>query len=263
MAKVSVRSVDEAAATAPLPGVSLRDGEVFGIYPAQADPILLHRICLAAGGSIAIGDAGAGQAYYVRSGAVTVFGQLVGAGGSIVVEHGAAADLLASGPSELFCFAIGDANAQAVTRPGGRVHVLPPAQVPRCVDFDGAGQYGGALYADAACPTCEIWLHETIVHAGVEVELHSHSEDEIILVIEGEIILGQRAFGPGTAVAVARKTLYGFHAGREGLAFLNFRPRSPVYEPRDRSRPPVDERQYYLDRMPAPAPLTFHSPASP
>ena len=86
------------------------------------------------------------------------------------------------------------------------------------------------------------------------------AQDEVIVVIDGEIVLGRRGYGPGTAIAIARDTLYGFRSGDQGLVFINFRPRSPVYVPADKSRAAIDERAFNLARMPVPEPVTFASP---
>jgi hypothetical protein len=89
---------------------------------------------------------------------------------------------------------------------------------------------GGGIHADAACPTCTVWLHENDFHCknGTTVPLHSHSEDEIIFVTAGEIRLGNRRYGPGTALAITANTVYGFEAAPEGLSFINFRAASPT-----------------------------------
>lgn len=60
---------------------------------------------------------------------------------------------------------------------------------------------------------------------GVVTDIHAHDEDEIIYVMEGEMIVGNRVLKPGSSVYVAGNTLYGFKAGPNGLTFLNFRPR--------------------------------------
>jgi hypothetical protein len=57
-------------------------------------------------------------------------------------------------------------------------------------------------------------------------EAHAHDEDEIIYILEGSLVFGNRTFGPGTAVMVPAWTLYGFRVGEEGVRFANFRPRS-------------------------------------
>jgi quercetin dioxygenase-like cupin family protein len=59
-----------------------------------------------------------------------------------------------------------------------------------------------------------------------EVLPHAHSEDEIIVIVEGELRVGSRVLGPGSSVAIDGDTLYGFRAGPNGVRFLNFRPRA-------------------------------------
>lgn len=56
-------------------------------------------------------------------------------------------------------------------------------------------------------------------------ESHAHVEDEIIVVVEGELRFGARTLGAGSSVMVPGGTLYAFVAGPEGCTFLNFRPR--------------------------------------
>ena len=54
---------------------------------------------------------------------------------------------------------------------------------------------------------------------------HSHDEDEIILVVEGELRAGSHVVGAGGSMYVEGGTVYSFRAGPEGLRFFNFRPR--------------------------------------
>jgi len=57
------------------------------------------------------------------------------------------------------------------------------------------------------------------------VQVHAHTEDEIIAVVEGELRLGSQVCGAGSSIFVPAKTLYGFKVGPQGVRFLNFRPR--------------------------------------
>lgn len=68
-------------------------------------------------------------------------------------------------------------------------------------------------------------LFESHVPPNLEAPLHSHEEDEIIYILEGEMRLGQRVLDKGSSLFVAANTQYGFKAGPEGVRFLNFRPR--------------------------------------
>lgn len=68
-------------------------------------------------------------------------------------------------------------------------------------------------------------LVELTYQPGAEIQTHCHDEDEIIYVLSGAMVIGARTVGPGACLTVPGKTLYGFHAGPEGLHVLNFRAR--------------------------------------
>jgi quercetin dioxygenase-like cupin family protein len=59
-----------------------------------------------------------------------------------------------------------------------------------------------------------------------EIKLHSHDEDEIMYILGGTMLLGNRTVGAGTSLFIAGSTFYGFSAGPDGLHILNFRPRA-------------------------------------
>ena len=67
-------------------------------------------------------------------------------------------------------------------------------------------------------------LFEVSFDPGALVALHAHEHDEIIYIVSGSLILGEREIGPGSSVFVGGETLYGFRAGSKGLRMLNFRP---------------------------------------
>jgi quercetin dioxygenase-like cupin family protein len=54
---------------------------------------------------------------------------------------------------------------------------------------------------------------------------HAHDEDEIILVVEGELHAGSRVVASGESMYIDGGTVYSFRAGPDGLTFFNFRPR--------------------------------------
>jgi quercetin dioxygenase-like cupin family protein len=68
-------------------------------------------------------------------------------------------------------------------------------------------------------------LFELRLAPGTRGESHAHVEDEIIVVVEGELRFGAHTLGAGSSVMVPGGTLYGFEAGPDGCRFLNFRPR--------------------------------------
>lgn len=68
-------------------------------------------------------------------------------------------------------------------------------------------------------------LFESHVPANLVAPVHSHEEDEIIYILEGEMRLGATTLSRGSSLFVAANTRYGFQAGPQGVKFLNFRPR--------------------------------------
>jgi hypothetical protein len=103
-----------------------------------------------------------------------------------------------------------------------------------------------------------VWLHENSFSGSpegaridAEAGIHSHTEDEIIFVTDGDIRLGSKLYGSGTALAIAANTFYGFTAGPNGLKFVNFRASAPgAIAFRDRDS--MDERSYWSSRLPRP-----------
>lgn len=67
-------------------------------------------------------------------------------------------------------------------------------------------------------------LFESHVAPNTAVPLHSHEQDEIIYILDGEMILGNASLKKGGSLFVAANARYGFRAGPEGVKFLNFRP---------------------------------------
>jgi quercetin dioxygenase-like cupin family protein len=57
-----------------------------------------------------------------------------------------------------------------------------------------------------------------------DIAVHSHSADEVIYVVSGSMIVGNRELKAGSSMFVAAETLYGFKAGAEGLRMVVFRP---------------------------------------
>jgi len=71
-------------------------------------------------------------------------------------------------------------------------------------------------------------MFEVRAPAGAAFNPHSHDEDEIILVIEGELHAGSHVLTAGESMYVPGDTVYAFRAGPAGLRFVNFRPRLDV-----------------------------------
>ena len=67
-------------------------------------------------------------------------------------------------------------------------------------------------------------LVELRYQPGAEISIHSHDEDEILYVLDGEMRINNRSVGPGACLTIPGGTFYGFRAGPQGLRILNFRP---------------------------------------
>jgi hypothetical protein len=87
----------------------------------------------------------------------------------------------------------------------------------------------GTVFADSSRPTCELWFHRNDFVAAYVVGRHLHTEDEIIFIVKGTMVVGRRQLPPGSALAIDADTVYTFAAGAEGLSFVNFRAQDPRF----------------------------------
>jgi hypothetical protein len=257
MSRVSIASVDKAPVMGLPPGFS-GDVQTQGLFHRAVDPLHLYLHRLVCDARLRIGPGQVDCMLYVWKGAVEAGGRELAAGSSLIVEHGAALDIRGAHDDSML-LAFSPARAAARRLAGGHVHLLPNEYVPRVARLAGTQGVGGAMHANAECPTCEVWLHENSLDP-VEMKpgddtsekgVHSHSEDEVIFVIEGQMLLGSRLCGPGTALAIAAETLYSFGVGPGGLTFINFRAARPS-EIKFKSGYKVDEVAFWRDRVPAP-----------
>ncbi len=262
MPKVSVMTPDKAHRVSEPAGYAGLP-EALAYFDGEKNPLHLHLHRIAPGEVLRIGPMPTDCVAYVWHGAVAAGGWAMAQGSSLIVEHGQTLEVTGGDePAELLTFHA--AAAPAAGRAGGHVHLLPNEHVPRRTDMGGGAlPVGGGMHADAGCPTCEVWLHENHFPAGrppmtPEEEMrgvHSHSEAEVIFVIDGEIKLGTKLYGPGTAVAIAADTLYSFTAGPAGLSFINFRAGTPG-DIQFASGMAISETGYWRDRQMTPEYVT-------
>lgn len=230
MAKVMVVRPDRAP-EARMPQGLRGQGRAFAAITADRFPLELHRLELAPGDRVEIGPRGGDTVLYVWHGGIGAGGCSLPAGSSMIVERGGRC-MVNAGFDGATVLAFG--GTAAGRGDGGQVHLLPRDRVPSCERMSPQSEAGGAIHADSDCPGCEVWLHENRFPGSAAPDpeaaargVHSHSEDEIIVVLEGSMRLGNRLAGPGTALAVAADTLYAFTPGPEGLRFINFRAHRP------------------------------------
>lgn len=242
MPKVSVASVESASKVPPPPG-SDTGVETRALFARENDPIHVFVHKVPENAALRIEGAPSDKLVYVWKGALRAGDVSLDAGSIAIVEFKSGLTLHADeAGAEIISFGVTRRSDDACE--GGHVHLLPSRDVPRAEEVNGMDM-GSALYADAQCPTCRVWLHENDYRgAGDETGVHSHSEDEVIFVVDGTIKLGNRLSGPGTAIAVAANTKYGVAAGPGGMRFINFRGASPTYSAADGSLV-VDEGEFW------------------
>ena len=189
-----------------------------------------------------------GHLAYVWKGGVTVGAERLGPAGVLNTEHGGSSSIVA-GPSgaTVLDYHSRDARPEYSTKRGGHAHRVDAnglMQVKDNVYYDTET----TVWADAACPTCDVWFHQSRFNTACpQGHAHFHPEDEIIFVVEGGMIVGRDVLKPGTALAVDANTVYGFGVAEGGLAFTNFRPTEPHFVMMSRDGPkhePISERDH-------------------
>jgi quercetin dioxygenase-like cupin family protein len=169
------------------------------------------------------------QGIYVLDGAIAVDGARVGAGSTVLVEAGVHLAVTVAADSKVVHFGsspIDPAHAGPLgpAAPEGRgIHVIRPDEGGRI--STGARGANTVYFGDGTCATCRIVLF-VVDHPG-DVDghrssSHSHSQDEIIHVLDGEIHVGPLAVSPGMAVFVPGNVRYGWHTDGP-FRFLNYR----------------------------------------
>ena len=164
------------------------------------------------------------EALFVKSGCLRVGDRQCGPGGVVVVEGGVAADVDVDEASEVIHFG---PTAHAGPAPGHRTHVIGP----RGYAAREEPTHATRQYANASCPTCRINLFQSSRTEKYRSAAHSHTQDELIHVLGGELFLGGKRVGPGDTLAVPAHSVYGFQTGDDGYRFLNYSADASGYVP--------------------------------
>ena len=196
-------------------------------------PLWLLRGRLEPGTALAWDGTQGDECASVLDGELSVDGRVCPAGGALVVEAGAVVRATA-GPDGVTVVHCGRWVPAGHGKAGGGVHVVGPGGTWA---RDEPGRVS-RFFADSTCPTCDATLLLTSRAGEYESAPHSHSADELIHVLEGEIRVGRTVLGPGATVAVAADRRYGFRS--PGFAFLNFRA-GPSAQTVERGAPAVPE----------------------
>lgn len=199
-----------------------RAGSARTLWASPTDrSIWLDVVELGPGGAIELEPGQGDEALYVEEGELVVDGRSCPAGGAVVIEAGASGRVEALRTTRILHMGPRpeDPGRSPAHERGRRVHVVGPRGI-----FE-AREPGRATHflADSTCPTCALWLLRTGRDAAYVSPVHSHSQDELIHVLRGEIRIGSLAVAPGETLFVAADQPYRFHGSAGGFAFVNYR----------------------------------------
>jgi quercetin dioxygenase-like cupin family protein len=199
----------------------------------------LVRAALAPGASVSWSGHG-DEGVFVLEGAVEVDGRTCPAGGAVIAESGMACEVRSSGGASV----VHVGRRSPEPDGGGTVRVVGPGGTYAKVGEGRDTRY----FADSEPDRCRMTLFTTgRSHEHVSAP-HSHSADELLHVLDGEVVVGRRRLGPGSTIAIHAGRRYGFRS--PGFRFLNYRAERATMTV-DRAAPPIDEgpRAHDFDRV--------------
>jgi quercetin dioxygenase-like cupin family protein len=183
---------------------------------------------LSAGTSLVWGTEHGDEALFVLSGHLDYDGVPVHPETALIVEAGVAAELRAIEDSRVVHF--GPHSIESPDQgPWGspreidrRVHIVGPSDAEH---FAPRGEKGPQMlfYSDGTCPTCRIGFFMVDYAAeGYTGASHTHSEDEIIHVLDGTLQVGPMRVETGMSIAVPKDVRYGLRSA-DPFRMLNYR----------------------------------------
>jgi hypothetical protein len=164
---------------------------------------------------------------YVLQGTLDVDGRRCPTDGALIVESGVAAMARALGPTRVVHCGASDPE------PPGDGLYGPPATADHGVHVVGdRGRFASGRrervavrwFADSTCATCRIALfHVWRAEGGVRDRSHTHTQDELIYVVDGSVVTSGVEHGAGACLAIPALTRYSLTSGPAGFAILNYR----------------------------------------
>ena len=175
------------------------------------------------------GPAHGDEVVYVFDGGLEVDGTVCPPRGCIVIEAGVPARVRAASTTRiLHCGSMepvapreGPLGPAVESGHAVRVVTEQASNPVRYAGPDGV-VYDQRFYADSTSPTCRLALFGVTASGASVAAVHSHTQDEIIHVVRGELHVGRLVIGPGMSVAIQGEQRYGFSS--PGMVeFLNYR----------------------------------------
>lgn len=216
-------------------------GQATATIVAPADsPLRLIRAHLVKGAALQFPTNHGDSGIYVVSGELRVVDRSCVAGGAVIVEAGVVATVDVLADSEILH--LWSDEIDVPSHSGHLVHVVGPGGWFRTQASDNVN---ATWYCDSTCPSCRIslFLVSSKPRPVSPGPRHSHSADELIVVLSGELRLGAHAYGPGTSLFVPADVRYALSHGVDGAIYLNYRKEASeqTYVGAGRPREPVAE----------------------
>lgn len=229
MAKLTVRARGDSPAIDTYQAPRSATGVVSSV--AMAPPGFSLWVCdseLADGAAITWEGVHGDDGLYVSSGSLELDGKICPAGGALIVESNVETIARAVGPTRVVHFGSADpappSNGISGTPcPDGHgAHVIGPQGMFQSGRLEGVH---AVWFADGTCATCRVQLFTVTgpPNTSKRGKGHTHSEDEIIYVIDGLVSMGAHTYGRDTALCIPGNVRYALVGGPDGHTFLNFR----------------------------------------
>jgi quercetin dioxygenase-like cupin family protein len=116
----------------------------------------------------------------------------------------------------------------------------PPAREGRTVHVVGdqgwyqsgnGKSYLAHWFADSTQEASRIALFHVALHEPHRRDIpHSHSQDELIYIMDGSLVMGRSEYMPGTCLALPANVRYSVTTGAHGIKFINFRRDASIQE---------------------------------
>src|SRR5438477_1258942 len=88
----------------------------------------------------------------------------------------------------------------------------------------GGVHYLARWFADSTQSSSRIALFHVALHEAHRRDIpHSHSQDELIYIMDGSLVMGRSEYMPGTCLALPANVRYSVTTGANGIKFVNFR----------------------------------------
>lgn len=247
IASASLTDAAEAAGH-PRPDITAHGGVSSRVVAFDGCSLWIAHVQLGVGAALAWNGDHGDEALYVVAGELEADGRRCGPDGVVIVESGVATVVRAITRTTVVHF------GSVEREPPSHGPLGPPDDARHGVHVlggDGIFVYGdpeaGAVfYADSACPTCRLTLHRDY-RGPTTVSSHTHSQDELIYLLDGEIQIGPTTVAAGDVVLVPALRRYGFRSST-GFEFLNYRRDASIYVGRPGEEPMLETIEVMRER---------------